>query len=103
MDNALKRDRSDIFHACADKEKPPKAIVTKFCTGNKVGLVNLCTMFGSNRLPGDFSVWNITLLSLTGGAELQNGGGIARAGSLASKVQKGATAPVKRSGIAERP
>jgi hypothetical protein len=42
-------------------------------------------------------------LSLTGGAELQDGGGIARAGGLASKVQKCATAPVKRSGIAEGP
>jgi len=42
-------------------------------------------------------------LSLTGGAELQDGGGIVRAGGLASKVQKCATAPVKWSGIAERP
>ena len=42
-------------------------------------------------------------LSLTGGAELQDGGGIARAGGLASKVQKCATAPVKRSEIAEGP
>ena len=42
-------------------------------------------------------------LSLTGGAELQDGGGIARAGGLASKVQECATAPVKPSGIAEGP
>ena len=41
--------------------------------------------------------------SLTRGAELQDGGGIARAGGLASKVQKCATAPVRRSGIAEGP
>ena len=40
-------------------------------------------------------------LSLTGGTELQGGGGIARAGGLASKVQECSTAPVKRSGIAE--
>ena len=40
-------------------------------------------------------------MSLTGGAELQDGGGIARTGGLASKVQKCATAPVKQSGIAE--
>ena len=42
-------------------------------------------------------------LSLTGGAELQDGGGIARAEGLASKVQKRTTAPLKRSGIAEGP
>ena len=42
-------------------------------------------------------------LSLIGGAELHDGGGIARAAGLASKVQKCATAPVKRSGIAEGP
>ena len=42
-------------------------------------------------------------LSLTGGAELQDGGWIAQAGGLASKEQKCATAPVKRSGIAEGP
>ena len=39
-------------------------------------------------------------MSLTGGAELQDGGGIARARGLVSNVQKCATAPVKRSGIA---
>ena len=42
-------------------------------------------------------------LTLTGGAEHQDGGGIARAGGLASMVQKCATAPVKRSGIAGGP
>ena len=42
-------------------------------------------------------------MSLTRGAELQDGGGIARAGGLASKVQKCAIAPVRRSGIAEGP
>ena len=42
-------------------------------------------------------------LSLTGGAELQDGGGIARAGGTASTVQQCATAPTKRLGIAERP
>ena len=42
-------------------------------------------------------------LSLTEGAELQDGCGIARAEGLASKVQKYAIAPVKRSGIAEGP
>ena len=50
----------------AGNKKTPKPIVTKFCTGNYVGLVDLCTNFGSNRLPGDFSAhaWNIALLSL---------------------------------------
>ena len=42
-------------------------------------------------------------LFLTGGAELQDGGGTVRAGGLASNVQKQATAPAKRSGIAEGP
>ena len=42
-------------------------------------------------------------LSQTGGAELQDGGGIARAGGLASKVQECAAAPVKQSWIAEGP
>ena len=36
-----------------------------------------------------------------GDTELQDGGGIARAGDTTSKVQKCATAPVKRAGIAE--
>jgi hypothetical protein len=42
-------------------------------------------------------------LSLTVGAELQDGGRVARPGDLASKVQKCATAPAKQSGIAEGP
>ena len=36
-------------------QKNPKPIVTKFCTGNYIGLVNLCANFGSNRLPDYFS------------------------------------------------
>ena len=50
----------------AGNKKNPKAIVTKFCTCDYVGLVNLCANFGSNRLPGNFSAyaWNLTLLSL---------------------------------------
>ena len=43
----------------------------------------------------------ICVLPMTGGTELQDSGGIARTGGLASKVQKCATAPVKQSGIAE--
>ena len=40
---------------------------------------------------------------VTGGVELQAGGGIVRARGKASKVQKRATAPVRRSGTAEEP
>ena len=39
----------------AGNKKKPKLIVTKFCTGDYVGLVNQCAHFGSYRLPGDFS------------------------------------------------
>ena len=37
-------------------KKMHKPIVTKFCTGDYIGLVNLCTnvIVGSNRLPGEF-------------------------------------------------
>ena len=47
-------------------QKTPEPIVTKICTGDYVGSVNLCANFGNSRMPGDFSAhaWNITLLSL---------------------------------------